>query len=128
MKKAPTTFEDFQAYVLRNFEKHGKGRPKKLDRALYIAALGLAGECGEVVDHFKKIVRDHNCKPDRYPPKKRRELLLEFGDEFHYFVYLLNRAGFTLPEIMAANIQKLDRRYARVKSWTKRKGMPRGRR
>jgi NTP pyrophosphatase (non-canonical NTP hydrolase) len=119
-------FETFQAYVLTNFSKHGKKRRNADFRNLAIATMGLAGESGEVVNHFKKIVRDFDANPAKYPPKKMRELLLEFGDVFHYFVFLMNRAGLTLPEVMAANIKKLDRRHGRAPRWTKGKAICRG--
>ncbi len=109
------TLEHFTDYVTSKFDKHGKenGRHSQAEN-LAIAGMGLAGEAGEVVDHFKKIVRDFGGDPAAYPPHKREELKLELGDQLHYFVYLTYCAGFTIPEIMAANIEKLDARFGRT--------------
>jgi NTP pyrophosphatase (non-canonical NTP hydrolase) len=69
------------------------------------AALGLAGEAGEVADIVKK---------SQYAvaqPVDREKLLLELGDALWYLTYIAGHYGLTLEEVMAANIGKLERRH-----------------
>lgn len=114
MPRESVSLEEFAAYVVNNFDQHdGRASRHPFSENLAIAALGLAGEAGEVTDHFKKIIRDYGADPSAYPVHKREELKLEFGDQFHYFIRLMTWAGFTLPEIMAANMDKLDARFGR---------------
>ena len=67
-------------------------------------ALGLAGETGELVDLIKKELF-HGKAPDRVG------VLLEAGDVLWYLIRTLRRYGWTLEEALAANIQKLAKRY-----------------
>ncbi len=70
------------------------------------AALGLAGEAGEVVDMIKKAVINGNPGPDF-----RVKLCLEIGDVMFYIQMLLMTQGVTLDEVLRANITKLRARY-----------------
>jgi len=69
-----------------------------------VAALGLAGECGEVMEHLKKHYRNGKHPGDA--------LLLEMGDLLHYLTVLGLAYGWTLADMQAANIDKLTRRDA----------------
>ncbi len=65
-------------------------------------AIGLGGEAGEVLNEIKKEMRDGSV---------RQELIRdELGDTLHYLTHLSRLYGYTLEEIMAANIAKLMRR------------------
>lgn len=79
------------------------GYSKDPTKAIAVQALGLAGETGEVIEHFKKHIRDG-------APLHTTPLKLELGDAFHYWMRLVQAAGFTPSEVMAANIQKLEAR------------------
>lgn len=68
------------------------------------AALGLAGEAGEVVDLFKK----HLTHGHELPVDKMR---LELGDALWYLAKCARVCGLTLEEIGEANIEKLKKRY-----------------
>jgi NTP pyrophosphatase (non-canonical NTP hydrolase) len=68
------------------------------------AALGLAGESGEVADHLKKVFY-HGHEMDI--PK----LVKEAGDILWYINLLADALGMPLEEIAAQNISKLERRY-----------------
>lgn len=68
------------------------------------AALGLAGEVGEVVDHIKK---GQYYDRDIDVPKLKEEL----GDALWYMQFLLGRFGWTLEEIARENLDKLAKRY-----------------
>lgn len=68
------------------------------------AALGLAGEAGEIADlhkkHFYHSPKDH-----------REELLLELGDVLYYWNKVRDLWGFSVTEIIQANEKKLFARY-----------------
>jgi NTP pyrophosphatase (non-canonical NTP hydrolase) len=68
------------------------------------AAVGLAGEAGEVLDHMKKAwVYDR--------PLDREKVLEEMGDNFHYFVMLMIKMDVSLVEVINNNVSKLLKRY-----------------
>ncbi|MBX4181763.1 hypothetical protein KW807_02770 [Candidatus Parcubacteria bacterium] len=68
------------------------------------AALGLAGEAGEVVDVLKKMFYHR-------PKNRRDELMVEMGDVYYYMGKLQDLFGFTTEEILEANKVKLFERY-----------------
>lgn len=73
------------------------------DMEIY-AVLGLAGEAGEVADLTKKWrYHDH--------PYDRDKFLKELGDAQWYLAVAALAHGFTLAEVMEANIEKLRQRY-----------------
>lgn len=69
-----------------------------------LAALGLAGETGEVIDIIKKY-RFHD------KPLDKEHLTEELGDVFWYFVLLANAFKIPLDEIMDYNTAKLQKRF-----------------
>lgn len=69
-----------------------------------VAALGLAGESGEVCDLIKKEV-GHNHPPDFDKVKD------ETGDILWYLAETAALYGFTLNEIAEHNVRKLMARY-----------------
>lgn len=83
-------------------------------------ALGMNGEAGEVADKVKKIIRDTLVSTDTkgaiiIPAGKRVELAKEVGDVLWYCATLANDLGFSLEEIGAMNIEKLQSRKERGK-------------
>ena len=93
---------EFQDYVMK-YWPDGQ-RFSMID--LFIMSTGLGGESGEVLDLLKKSVRNGSeIKP---------ELLLELGDTLHYLTRIAHRFGFTLEQVMQANIDKLNVRHGRV--------------
>ncbi len=71
--------------------------------------IGLCGEAGEVAEWVKKAVYRKNAK------FTEEMLLLELGDVIHYVTRIAIKHGWTLKEIMAANISKLEKRgYVKV--------------
>ena len=68
------------------------------------AALGLAGEVGEVIELIKK---------DRFHGKvlDSEQYTLELGDVIFYVAWLAALEGKSLKEIAEANIRKLRERY-----------------
>ena len=68
------------------------------------AALGLAGEAGEVVDYLKKVLF-HGHTMDG------AKLAKELGDVLFYTAILATLGGYSLAEVMQMNIDKLKARY-----------------
>ena len=95
---------DYDAFVRHNWNRrksanHDKPNPT---RDLFIMSTGLAGETGEVLELLKKHVRDGEI--DTYA------LLLELGDVLHYLTRIAAEYGFSLPQVMDANVVKLEQR------------------
>lgn len=68
------------------------------------AALGIAGEAGEIVDAVKKHWTYNK-------PLDRAYLIEEIGDLMFYVQALCNLQGITLQAVVEANVEKLTRRY-----------------
>lgn len=77
-------------------------KPREWFREVF--ALGLGGECGEVLDLLKKVVRDG-------APLDRARLCEELGDVLFYVSALGGLHGITLDEIARENLAKLGRRW-----------------
>jgi NTP pyrophosphatase (non-canonical NTP hydrolase) len=74
-------------------------------RNWHIAVMGLAGETGEIIDEIKKIYRDGKAPGEA--------LKLEMGDALHYLTVLAHSYGWSLEELMRANVAKLVERDAK---------------
>ena len=68
------------------------------------AALGLAGETGELVDEIKKILY-HGHQVDR------GRLYSELGDVLYYTAVIADLFDMSLSEVAEYNIEKLRQRY-----------------
>lgn len=68
------------------------------------SCMGLTGECGELVDYFKKVIFHGK-------PCDRAHIVNEAGDIAFYMNWLLHTMGITWEEVMAVNIAKLKARY-----------------
>ena len=78
--------------------------PRPPEQQLANAALGLAGEAGEVADMMKKhLFHAH--------PLDREALVKELGDCLWYVAGLASALGIELDEIGRRNIEKLRKRY-----------------
>lgn len=74
------------------------------------AALGLAGETGEVVEHIKKYARDNERV---MTPERRSALEKEMGDVLWYLANLASDVGLSLGGIAATNLAKIKDRKER---------------
>lgn len=73
------------------------------------AALGLAGEAGEVANTLKKMIRDGSITdPDRIEKASG-----ELGDASWYLADTCDELGLNLGDVMYANIAKLTDRMNR---------------
>jgi NTP pyrophosphatase (non-canonical NTP hydrolase) len=73
-------------------------------------ALGLAGEAGEVCEHFKKALRDDGGTLTR---ERRAALRKEVGDVLWYVAAIATELDLSLAEIAQANLDKLASRMER---------------
>lgn len=80
------------------------GNDEANTQMITMAALGLAGETGEVVEFVKKYVYH-----DR--PFDSNKLIEELGDVRWYMELLMACAGITMEEVEARNVAKLRARY-----------------
>lgn len=69
------------------------------------AAMGLAGEGGEICDLFKKKLYG------TLKPINREDLVKELGDLYWYFHSMLVHQQISLEEVLEANMAKLAQRY-----------------
>jgi NTP pyrophosphatase (non-canonical NTP hydrolase) len=88
---------EFNEKVWRGREEASAGN----DHDVVVSALGLAGETGEVVEHFKKYFRDGR----KYFGET--EVALELGDVFYYWIRLVQASGFSFEEVLQMNVEKL---------------------
>lgn len=102
----------YQEFTLCSVKKATSSRDH-----LDLAALGIAGEAGEVVDECKKALWHHlnDVVMDR------RKLRIELGDLLWYVTILLHTTGLTVQEVLDVNVAKLCERYpkenGRVEDW-----------
>ena len=93
--------------TLNEYQRRAK-RTRRDDQnqneALANAALGIAGEAGEVADTVKKALYQHHIID-------RQQALEELGDVLWYISWLADLYGYTLEDVAHANILKLWTRY-----------------
>ncbi len=75
-----------------------------------IWAMGVAGEAGEVVEKWKKIVA---YKDGVVTDEDKAELAKELGDVVWYIAVLAHELGLSFEEVMQVNVEKLKSRQAR---------------
>lgn len=78
--------------------------------ALSYCGLGLGGETGEVLEHLKKIQRDHAGVVSL---ERREALSKELGDVLWYLGRLASELGLELDTVARKNIEKLQDRKNR---------------
>jgi NTP pyrophosphatase (non-canonical NTP hydrolase) len=69
-----------------------------------VACLGLAGEVGEFVDEYKKVIGHGH-------PINEEKLMKELGDVIWYIAEIATTFGWALSSVLERNIQKLQTRY-----------------
>lgn len=75
-----------------------------------IWAMGVAGEAGEVVEKWKKIVA---YKEGKITQEDLNELTKELGDVVWYVAVMAHSLGLSLDDIMSKNLEKLASRKQR---------------
>lgn len=75
-----------------------------------IWAMGVAGEAGEVIEKWKKIVA---YKEGKVSDEDRRELAKELGDVVWYVAVMCHSLGLSFEDVMKGNLAKLADRQKR---------------
>ncbi|MEM3781636.1 MAG: nucleoside triphosphate pyrophosphohydrolase family protein [Candidatus Micrarchaeaceae archaeon] len=82
--------------------------PKQLEGGVYYAAIGLAGEVGELLNKIKKIARDN-------APVDKDAIAGELGDILWYVSQVATEFGIGLNDVAKKNLEKLSDRKQRGK-------------
>ena len=98
------TLNMYQEEAMSTSGDNGRPAESELTKWIMIAALGLAGEAGEVADLYKK-----QFEQDR--TITRDQLMIELGDVLWYVARIASIEGIKLSEVADANIEKLRARY-----------------
>jgi len=77
---------------------------------LTYAALGLAGEAGEIANKAKKVLRDSG---GQLTQQQRDDMAAELGDVLWYVAAVAQELGVSLSDVAQANLDKLASRKAR---------------
>ena len=75
--------------------------------AVIYPTLGLTGEAGEVAEKVKKTLRDSSYG---FNAERKKQIALELGDVLWYAAALANDLGYSLDDIAAMNINKIEAR------------------
>ena len=96
---------DYQKQALTTVIKH----PDPLmDKSIYV--MGIAGEAGEVIEKWKKIVA---YKDGKISATDKQELVKEMGDVVWYVAVLAHSLGVSLEDVLQINLKKLADRKKR---------------
>lgn len=108
---------EFQSWVACRWNSRGHDTTPGT-RHWLIATMGLAGETGETVEAVLnlavasgkagELLKKH-YRDDKHP---REALKLELGDVLHYLTVIAQAYGWTLADVMEANMAKLEKRDA----------------
>ncbi len=79
-----------------------------MDQSIW--AMGIAGEAGEVIEKWKKIVA---YKDGVVSAQDKQELAKELGDVLWYISLFADSLGLKLEDIASKNLEKLASRKAR---------------
>jgi NTP pyrophosphatase (non-canonical NTP hydrolase) len=79
-----------------------------MDKTIW--AMGVAGEAGEVIEKWKKVVA---YKKGEVTEQDTAELAKELGDVVWYIALLAHSLGLSFDDVMQQNLQKLQDRKQR---------------
>jgi NTP pyrophosphatase (non-canonical NTP hydrolase) len=99
------TFDEYQKQALTT--AHNTHEPL-MEKTIW--AMGVAGEAGEVLEKWKKIVAYHDGK---LSPEDKDELGKELGDVVWYVAVMAHSLGLSFDDIMERNVEKLKSRKTR---------------
>ena len=99
--------KDCDAFIERLDELQDGDSKWNQPQRLLTGGIGICSEGGELLDLVKKILFQGK-KPT---PELRHKIKLELGDVMWYVQQVLIWGGWSLNEVLAENINKLDGRY-----------------
>lgn len=102
------TFDEYQKQALTTAHTDPQYQETLMDKTIWV--MGIAGEAGEVVEKWKKIVAYNEGKitgEDLQLFKK------ELGDVIWYIAVLAHSLGLSFEEIAQLNVEKLKDRKKR---------------
>ena len=102
------TFDEYQKQALTTAHTDPKYVDTLMDKTIW--AMGVAGEAGEVVEKWKKIVA---YKEGKISKEDLSELAKELGDVVWYIAVMADSLGLSFEEIMQLNVKKLSDRKRR---------------
>ena len=102
----PLNLSDYQRLADRTALYPGRDEPTL---SIY-PALGLAGEAGEVCEHFKKTLRDDG---GQLTDSRRAALEKELGDVLWYVAAIATELQLDLADVAQKNLEKLASRQQR---------------
>lgn len=99
------TFNEYQKLALKTAQNdYGP----LIQRTIW--AMGVAGEAGEVIEKWKKIVA---YKEGKVNDEDKEELAKELGDVVWYIAVMCHSLGLNLDDVMQHNVAKLADRQKR---------------
>lgn len=99
------TFDEYQKVALTTAHNHPDAL---MDKTIW--AMGVAGEAGEVVEKWKKIVA---YKEGVVSKEDKEDMRKELGDVVWYIAVLAHSLGLSFEEVMQTNVAKLADRKKR---------------
>lgn len=102
------TLNEFQNWVEAGWTRKVDSEHDEL-RELAVMVMGLAGECGEVIEPIKKEVRGDG-------PLDRAKLELELGDVLHYLCRIASHYGLDMDRVIRSNVNKIEARRGK-RAW-----------
>jgi len=98
------TANEYQKACLRTMSRTANA---SRDNAVLQGVMGLCGEAGEAIDIVKKyLFQGHPLGLE-----EEEHLMKECGDALWYIATMTDALGYTLEDVMKANIEKLKSRY-----------------
>lgn len=87
------------------YQRRSKRTTPSMERQMYLnAALGIAGEAGEVADIIKKhFFQGHELD--------KNKIVEELGDVMFYIAFMCNLLGVEMEDVAIENVKKLLKRY-----------------
>lgn len=99
------TFDEYQKRALTTAVPNSDSL---MDKTIWV--MGVAGEAGEVVEKWKKIVA---YKDGKVSAEDKAELKKELGDVVWYIAVLASSLGLSFEDVMKLNVSKLADRKKR---------------
>lgn len=103
------TFDEYQKQALTTAYTDPSYKDTLMDKTIW--AMGVAGEAGEVVEKWKKMVAYNKGE---ITPEFLEDIKKELGDVVWYIAVLAHSLDISFEEIMQLNVKKLQDRKKRA--------------